>query len=564
MSTSCATASAPAATAAYHPDDINDPSHPYNQKPTPGVWPGAGWRWVQVGEALAAGDETFFKNSGSGLHPLAALTEDDLSGLDGNVAANSLFPSARDWRGDESCPAWPFGYYRRKIDPTAPAKPGISPGPGYRFLAPGETARSGVDQFINSDGRVVRCNVNPTLTPENVGTWQKHIIRRLPRKPPGTPPPGYRFVEEFEVLKDTDRYRWNGTFFPVLSVGERLGDCVGHDGFFQHDSHYVRPLPEPEPAQPAPKPEAPAPAQPSKRYPNGTPPAGYRFLAWGEVIEEGDEYADRRFGNAPRRLSDCFVGRTAGSLNDFESLPAIRRIPAPIAPAKPAPRVPSGTPPAGYRFLHEGEVVQEGDQYVSSYDSRILHDAKSFIGESVGRYNADLTSEPYVRRIETPKPAPRGDIPHGYRELAPGETIRRTDLYQHAHDKTWRLRAGTVRCGSAYTPASPALGKQRPPPRTIRRDWSIDPTSFPRFKSPKGIVYHDNPGTALKFVPDVLKEDFSRHVEAGEKVIGIIQVSDDNPVDLEIVNIPQPEAVAFSQALNGFSYHDFAAKGGAS
>ena len=530
------------AAAAFHPDDLSQPNHPYNQKPQPKVWPGAGWRWVQVGEALQKGDEVVFTS------------------LPGHSVYEGQYGTAVKEGPDG---AFPFGYYRRKIDPSAPAKPGVSPGPGFRFLAPGETSRPRYDSFVYPCGTVAKCII--TATVESANHYGSHIVRKLPRKPPGTPPAGYRFVEEFEVLKDTDRYRWNGTFHANYNPGMRLGTEPCHNVFFTHDEHYLRPLEE------AKQPEAakPAAAQPSpKCYPKGTPPAGYRRCgSFFPVLDVGE-----RLGS----LLGHAVGETAGEQPEFDKWPAVRPIPVPSPAAKPAPRLPSGTPPAGYRFLAEGEIVQRGDVYL--FKGKIHHTREDFTGAKVGDYPSDFEGEPWVRKLpEAPKSAQ--PIPLGYRELAPGEIIRRTDLYCHAHDKTWRLRAGTVRCGTAYAPTCSALAlKQRPHSLTVRRDWSVDPTSFPRFKSIKGIVYHDAPGTALKFVPHTLKpgseatlpESSGRcglrgpALDAGTKVISVVHVYDNNDVDFELAVIPQPEADTFASALQGFSYHDFAGKDGAS
>ncbi len=65
------------------------------------------------------------------------------------------------------------------------------------------------------------------------------------------------------------------------------------------------------------------------------------------------------------------------------------------------PRFPEGEPPAGYRWLGEGETVKEGDQYFSQGLRQVV---KGLVGYKVGTFDCDYDDVPYFR-LPLDKPA---------------------------------------------------------------------------------------------------------------------------------------------------------------
>jgi hypothetical protein len=93
----------------------------------------------------------------------------------------------------------------------------------------------------------------------------------------------------------------------------------------------------------------------------------------------------------------------------------------------------------GYRYLNKGEIVQEGDECVSTYC--LIRGGDSFgsvsvsIGVAVGTEYTDLT---FRRKVEV-KPD-HVLVPVGWRLLTDGETVKKGDLYlNNRHQTYWEV-----------------------------------------------------------------------------------------------------------------------------
>jgi hypothetical protein len=148
------------------------------------------------------------------------------------------------------------------------------------------------------------------------------------------------------------------------------------------------------------------------------PGEGYRLLRAGEVIEEGDEFLDpqgswvRAFFSVgfPLDAYDrAFRRRYPGVESDGREVDEERR---------PAAERGSGTDPGeGYRLLDAGEVIEEGDEYISEYPSA-----------------RPMTWRPYRRlvghRNTLGSLSSRRKLPNvTYRSLRVGEVIEEGDEY---------------------------------------------------------------------------------------------------------------------------------------
>lgn len=80
-------------------------------------------------------------------------------------------------------------------------------------------------------------------------------------------------------------------------------------------------------------------------------------------------------------------------------------------------------PPAGYRFLLEGETIRKGDQviYLDRADWVLGGERTHCVGNRVGTHTNDLTDYPWVRPLFTP--------PAGYRRLEWNEKIEENDRF---------------------------------------------------------------------------------------------------------------------------------------
>lgn len=70
------------------------------------------------------------------------------------------------------------------------------------------------------------------------------------------------------------------------------------------------------------------------------------------------------------------------------------------------PRFPEGNPPAGYRWLGEGETVKKGDHYFVSEGRHVA--VSGLVGSSVGDFDCDHDM-PYIRPLDKPTAAPTVD-----------------------------------------------------------------------------------------------------------------------------------------------------------
>lgn len=67
------------------------------------------------------------------------------------------------------------------------------------------------------------------------------------------------------------------------------------------------------------------------------------------------------------------------------------------------PRFPEGNPPAGYRWLGEGETVRKGDAYLSNGRTKMVI---LLAGYKVGQFDCDYDDLPYIRPLAKPEAAP--------------------------------------------------------------------------------------------------------------------------------------------------------------
>lgn len=133
--------------------------------------------------------------------------------------------------------------------------------------------------------------------------------------------------------------------------------------------------------------------------------AGYRLVGENETILATDECAYARLVDGSNTWYSC--ERSEGSTpkqehSDFwaKDHVVIRRKVETAVPV--SPRTPEGTPPAGYRFLVEGEVIQEGDCWLSSMRGQLIpanDDRGNYVGSKVGERNCDLSVCPFVRPV---------------------------------------------------------------------------------------------------------------------------------------------------------------------
>lgn len=111
---------------------------PVERKPEPGVYPGEGYRFLDVGEKIQHGDRI--------IHVCGMLLD-----AGEHIAGSTVNPASQNLR--------PWGHYARKIEAPAPATPKPTsitaswpPAPaGYRYLVEGEKVQVG-DRYIGSDG----------------------------------------------------------------------------------------------------------------------------------------------------------------------------------------------------------------------------------------------------------------------------------------------------------------------------------------------------------------------------------------------------------------------------
>lgn len=132
--------------------------------------------------------------------------------------------------------------------------------------------------------------------------------------------------------------------------------------------------------------------------------SGYRLVGENETVLASDQWEN------PGDFSEWSSGTSGGSVG----LTPARAISTGHAPEatiwrrkveapKPAPRTPPGTPPTGYRFLVEGEIIQAGDSWVSPTFERLVpatEDFNNYVGSRVGARRCDLAHCPFVRPVK--------------------------------------------------------------------------------------------------------------------------------------------------------------------
>jgi hypothetical protein len=134
---------------------------------------------------------------------------------------------------------------------------------------------------------------------------------------------------------------------------------------------------------------------------------GYRLLGDDEVIQQGDKFSAGTWQNNSCQDSVGMTVREAVKRYKDIEFHSVRR---PIVQPAKAPRVPTGTPPAGYRWLCEHEIVQLGDLIVrtSCRGYRDEVDApkggpgdNAWAGHRVGDHHGDFEASPFARKIGT-------------------------------------------------------------------------------------------------------------------------------------------------------------------
>jgi hypothetical protein len=180
------------------------------------------------------------------------------------------------------------------------------------------------------------------------------------------------------------------------------------------------------------------PASPAPKAPSLDDP---RWVTIKEDIEYGEPYTEGDFWVDSGKGVPFIAHRGAGSWTAGTRW-------LPVAVAAKAPRSPEGTPPAGYRFLVEGETVQPGDCLINRLPGEREFDEDGpitaygrFDGWTVGRYQNDLTFFPFVRKLPTLTEVvgvrPPVDVGSGYRLLNENDVIRDGDEFWADSDKSW-------------------------------------------------------------------------------------------------------------------------------
>lgn len=97
------------------------------------------------------------------------------------------------------------------------------------------------------------------------------------------------------------------------------------------------------------------------------------------------------------------------------------------------PRFPTGEPPAGYRWLGEGETVKEGDQYFSRDLRQVV---KGLVGFKVGTFDCDYDALPYFRPLDKPAAPPIAECRGSSDDLPPPAGLAALeDSLDELHDK---------------------------------------------------------------------------------------------------------------------------------
>jgi len=217
--------------------------------------------------------------------------------------------------------------------------------------------------------------------------------------------PDHRILKDSEEVREGDEYinlgantpqwkpvgSWN-TQPPFLTVGHRRKNTLSNPRAaftLQFRRRVAKPAPLTAP-----------PAKPAPRRSSRPAPAGYRVLEEGETILETDRYI-RSNGTLTHWAAHCTGGKVGDHPGDLDSMPWVRAVASPA----PAPRSPEGQPPAGYRWLVEGEFVEKGDRVYHVDENVFRSPISDYTGHVVGTAMMDLTSYPFVRAIAAVKPS---------------------------------------------------------------------------------------------------------------------------------------------------------------
>jgi len=130
------------------------------------------------------------------------------------------------------------------------------------------------------------------------------------------------------------------------------------------------------------------------------PGAGYRLLSATEPLKPGDEFHSKQpapLGTWIESDDDYVLGGARTNTLTYR-----RKIETPATePMKAAPRSPEGTPPAGYRWLVEGEIVGAADLVHNSVTGN-RGCPGAWEGHVVGLFANDFSSHPFIRPLATP------------------------------------------------------------------------------------------------------------------------------------------------------------------
>lgn len=97
------------------------------------------------------------------------------------------------------------------------------------------------------------------------------------------------------------------------------------------------------------------------------------------------------------------------------------------------PRFPEGNPPAGYRWLGEGETVREGDAVLCMGCIRLV---VRLVGYKVGHFDCDYDDLPYVRPLDKPAAPPIVECRGSSDDLPPPAGLAAfEDSLDELHDK---------------------------------------------------------------------------------------------------------------------------------
>jgi len=206
--------------------------------------------------------------------------------------------------------------------------------------------------------------------------------------PPVDPGDGWRLLEVGETIQDGD-YRNSNPFDPAwwvpcdISIGAKVtAEQIAHGCRFRR--RVTEPLPVETPAAVKPRVD---------------PGEGWKLLALGDTLEEGDQVHAFSSRWVPTKM--------AGTTIINPELRYRRR-------TTPAPADDN----ANWRFMREGEIIVEGDEFEYSEDNWVpayLSLGERLPGRDVGKY----------RRQCDPKPNPG----RGWRLLETGETVQQGDQY---------------------------------------------------------------------------------------------------------------------------------------